>query len=340
MKKIAYLIVNFGGPRNLYEVEPFLKALLNDLDVIRPNLPLLFHRILFTLIAKKRAKKVAEDYEKIGGKSPIFEDTEAIAAQLRYLTGKDIFTFHRYILDTHQDLIKKLRACKADMIKVFPLFPQFTYATTGSCARWMQKHLPRQTINKMHWVKSYPNHPGFVLSQQKIIKEFLENNHLKENETVMIFSAHGVPVEFIDTGDPYQKECEDSFEAVMKGFPLAHSILSFQSQFGKAEWIKPSTQQICDQIKERKNERKHIVFIPISFTSDHIETLFEIEDMYVTPLRDKGLSVWRVPALTLREDWIQSIPKIIEEESTCTTQMLISKQLFGFSRFFQRLNSR
>src|ERR1700722_1160069 len=102
------LIVNFGGPRTLDEVESFLIALLTDEDVIRTKLPLFLQRPLFKRVAKKRAEKIKEDYLHIGGKSPIFEDTEAAAAEARRITKSALVTFHRYLPETHSEFLKKV----------------------------------------------------------------------------------------------------------------------------------------------------------------------------------------------------------------------------------------
>lgn len=131
----TYLIINFGGPRNLKEVEGFLKELLTDQEVIRTPFPSFIHRLLFTRIAKKRALKVIPEYEKIGGRSPIYEDTEKMAATLQKYVKAPVLTFHRYLPETHACFLSAIKQIPKDhQIRVFPMFPQFSYATTGSIA--------------------------------------------------------------------------------------------------------------------------------------------------------------------------------------------------------------
>lgn len=323
MKKTAYLIANFGGPRSLEEVRPFLEELLTDKDVVRTRLPQLFHNILFKRIAKKRSLKVAEDYESIGGKSPIFGDTEVVAAKLREKLEGPLLTFHRYLPATHQEFISQIERLDCDEIRIFPMFPQFTYATTGSIARWFSKNLKPSTINKMRWIKSYPSHPAFVRAHQESIRRFLNDNGLKEDDTLLLFSAHGVPQKFVDQGDLYEDECRLSYRSVMEAFPRAKGHLAYQSKFGPGEWLKPYTSDVCEDILSLTEGRPHVVFIPISFTSDHIETLFEIEQDYMTVVREKGASAYRVPALTLDPLWIDAIHTILQEVTPCNNQMLI-----------------
>lgn len=306
------LLVNFGGPRSLEEVTPFLRELLCDQEVIRTHLPPFLHRYLFTRIAKQRAKKITADYKKIGGKSPIFEDTEAIRALLEEELGCSVLTFHRYLPATHQDSLDKLLALNPKIVDVFPLFPQFSYATTGSCAHWFLHHVPAFFIQRFRWVLSYATHPSYIQAKQETIREFLQQNQIPEEESLLLFSAHGLPQRFICTGDIYQQECERSFEAIRRKFPKAKHLLAYQSKFGKGSWIKPYTHTICQSIKTFG--RTHVLFIPLSFPSDHIETLFEVEQQYLPIVRSQGLQAWRIPALNRRCDWIKAIGTILQSE--------------------------
>src|SRR5690348_7491536 len=105
----ALIVTNFGGPRSLEEITPFLTELLTDEDVIRTPFPRFFERWFFKKVARSRAAKVAHDYAQIGGKSPIFEDTEAIAQTIRAQTQLPVLTFHRYLPATHADFFSSLK---------------------------------------------------------------------------------------------------------------------------------------------------------------------------------------------------------------------------------------
>lgn len=322
---ITYLIVNFGGPRSLKEIEPFLTSLLTDRDVVRTRLPQVFHNVLFKKIARKRTVKIAHDYEEIGGGSPIFQDTEYVAQKLQERLQAPVLTFHRYLPDTHAESIKAMEKIHGKEVRVFPMFPQFTYATTGSIARFFADHLPQRVLNKLHWVKSYPTHPAFVNVTQQAIREYLQANDLKEEETILLFSAHGVPRIFVDEGDPYEYECHASFTKVMKAFPEAMGRLAYQSKFGPGEWLLPETQRVCEDLELWNDGRKNVVFVPISFTSDHIETLFEIEKLYMPLVEERGLKAYRVPAFNRRPEWIEAIATILEDYTPVATEMLVRK---------------
>ncbi len=317
MCKIHYLLVNFGGPRNCDEVEEFLIALLTDKEVIRSSLPAWAHSFLFTRIAKKRAVQVVKDYLLIGGKSPIFDDTQEIALQVGDLLGSEVMTFHRYLPQTHGAFIEQIKGLsEVKTIRVFPLFPQFSYATTGSIALWLSKYLPKEIFSKMQCVKSYPSDPLYIASMCSTLRECLEKQGWAEAEVCLLFSAHGLPQQFVDTGDPYQQECELSFSLMKEQFPQAVSLLSYQSQFGKQPWILPYTSVVSQQIKSYAQGRRRVVIIPLSFSSDHVETLYEIEYTYVTAIRAQGLEAVRCPALNLRKEWIQAIAHLFTHASS------------------------
>lgn len=316
------LLVNFGGPRSCDEVHPFLKELLTDHDVIRTPIPQPFQDLLFKYIAKKRSKKIAEDYHIIGGKSPIFEDTEWMASALRD-EGFDVLTFHRYLPMTHGDFLEKASEFITDDVVVFPLFPQFSYSTTGSIARWMQKNLCRRKAKRLSWVKSYSEDDGFIASYVNTIKQYMQSQELIEEESLLFFSPHGLPVSYVFEGDPYMVECQRSYHKIIKAFPRAGCIMGFQSQFGKAEWIKPYTNELSDTIAEWNVDYKNVVFIPLSFTSDHIETLFEVQYQYLPAVKDAGFNAYRCPALNRREDWVKAVASVIRNSDLTTTEMLI-----------------
>lgn len=324
--KKTILLVNFGGPRSLSEVEPFLKELLTDREVIRTPFPQFIHNLIFRRTAKKRAKIVTHDYAGIGGKSPIYEDTEWVKSSLAEISGASILTFHRYLPETHNEFIATISKLQEDEIIVFPFFPQFSYATTGSIAKWFCDHLPEQVVGKLRWIRSYCSHKEYISCSQTLLSEFLRENQLNEEESLLLFSAHGLPQVFIDTGDIYESECQLSFTEISKAFPKAKSVLAYQSKFGRGKWLEPSTEGVCEGILGLAENRKNVVVIPLSFTSDHIETLFEIEKLYLPIIETQGLNAYRCPALGRREDWIQTIGKILEGGNYSSTAALLRKK--------------
>ncbi len=318
----AYLLVNFGGPREAREIEPFLKELLCDPDVIRTKFPKWLHNWLFGRIAKKRALKIRVDYERIGF-SPIYEDTETLRLALSQASGSPVFTFHRYLPATHERALRQIEEWNRNEIRVVPLFPQFCYGTTGSIARFFSEKLSPATVRKLRWVKSYADHPSFIEAWHQRISRFLEERNLDGKDTFLFFSAHGVPRAFIDEGDPYKDECERSFTRVMELFPNIPGRLAYQSKFGRGEWLRPYTEEECKTALTWTDGRKQVVFVPISFTSDHIETLYEIEELYLPLVRSQGLQAHRCPALNLDPEWISALRTIAERQDLSLNEALI-----------------
>lgn len=322
----AYLLVNFGGPRALTEIKPFLQSLLTDKEVVRTKLPAILHRFLFKRIAARRAQVVGKEYVSIGGRSPLYADTEAVAQLLEERLQAPVLTFHRYLPRTHSATLEALETIDSVAVHVFPMFPQFSYATTGSCAQFFKKNLPHQVLKKMYWVKSYSTHPAFIHIFQEKIRNFLQGHHLEEKRCIFIFSAHGLPLSFVEEGDPYARECEASFHKIMQGFPQSLACLAYQSKFGPGEWLKPSTETMSRSIGSWNKGRDIVVFIPLSFTSDHLETLSEVEKQYMPLIREKGLKCYRLPAFNRSPQWVEAIETILAEFPFLTTTMLLRKK--------------
>gem|GEM_PF-465610 len=319
----AYLIVNFGGPRHLEEIPEFLIELLTDQDVIRTGWPRGLQTVLFRYIARKRAKKAVGEYALIGGGSPIFQDTEFVAKAVSQNLNKKVLTFHRYLPETHRAFMEEMQALTEEQIIVFPMFPQFSYATTGSIARWFQEHLCGKTLRKLRWIKSYPRHPRFIACHQNAIRQFLEQRKLSPEEVFLFFSAHGLPRQFICMGDMYESECEISFRYILAGLSHYKGLLAYQSKFGSGEWLRPYTDEMCKKALLWHEGKQHIVFVPMTFTSDHIETLFEIEQQYLPVIRQQGFIAHRCPALGLQKEWIEAIAEIMHSSDLLGNDMLI-----------------
>lgn len=315
------LLVNFGGPRTLAEVAPFLEELLTDQDVVRTTWPAWFHRLFFRNVARRRAVRTRQDYAEMGGGSPIYADTEAVAALLEQRLRRPVLTLHRYLPMTHPALLERLRTIQEEIV-VLPLFPQFCYATTGSIARFLYTRGPEGIATRLRWIRSYADHPAFLRAHQLRLRRFLEEKGLQEQETLLLFSAHGIPVSF--QGESYPQECERSFRGVMAAFPRAIGRLSFQSRVGPGEWIRPYTEEVCRALATWSEGRRELVVVPISFTSDHVETLVEIEREYLPLVRACGVGAHRCPALNRDETWIQALQEIVQEERLlATTEELI-----------------
>ena len=300
------MITNFGGPRDLLEIETFLSALFADKELIGRTLPIWFLRYL----AKKRTKRVMSRYLSIGGSSPVYCNTEFLAEKLSSILNAKVLTFYRYLTDTHEVVLKRLEeACERE-IRVLPLFPQFSYTTTGSAVHFFHNNLSKRTAEKLRWIRSYPDDEWYITLIRRQIEEFISEKNLKKDELFFLFSAHGLPKRFINNGDTYEHECELSYASVMKCFPEVEGILAYQSRFGFGRWLAPTVQDICNRIEKYSGCRKIVLFIPISFTCDNLETLFDIEQLYMPYIKCKGLQPYRLPCFNVRSDWVETMAKI------------------------------
>lgn len=316
------IVANFGGPRSVEEIPEFLTTLLTDVDVLRSPFPRFIEKWFFRKLALKRSKTAVHDYQLIGGKSPLFEDTEWIGEQLRQRLEMPVIVFHRYLPETHRQFLRQMAESESEDFLVLPLYPQFSFATTGSIARFFSKNM-KSRADQLRWIKSYCLNDHYVAAMQKCIADFLQQQNLDQKEVVLFFSAHGLPQSYVDEGDPYERECHLSFDAIKQSFPEAHSLLAFQSQFGPGEWLRPYTNELCEIPGTWNQGRKNIVFIPLSFTSDHIETLFEVEYQYLPAIRKQGLNAFRCPALNRRQDWVDALVEIAKTPNHFMNQALI-----------------
>ena len=314
------ILANFGGPRTLLEIPSFLTALLTDQEVVRTNMPPWLHKRIFSRVARKRALKIAPDYAGIGGQSPIFFDTEKVAELLEKKLGRRVIPFHRYLTATHASFVEEISSLAAGEITVLPMFPQFSYATSGSIALWFGDNLPQRVLRKLFWIKSYAASSSFVHLFAQKIAETLAEREWKQEEVTLLFSAHGVPQKFVCFGDLYERECLASFSAIAALFPRAETLLSYQSKFGRGQWLTPYTEEVCSV----SCGREKVLVIPLSFTSDHIETLYEIEELYLPLLRKRGKEAERLAAFNRDPRWIEVLGKIVEEgRDLLPNQMLI-----------------
>ena len=324
-QKTALVLASFGGPRSLSEIQSFLTELLCDQEVVRTPLPGFLHKALFKKIAQKRVQKVRGDYQEIGGKSPIYEDIETVSKKLEEKLGLKVLVFHRYLPALHHEFIDQISHTHAEKLLIFPLFPQFSYSTSGSIAKWFKDFLPYEVVGKMSWIKSYYDQEPFTDLFTSRIKNYIQEHKINPRQLIMLFSAHGVPKKFITTGDSYQSECEKSYQKIANNFPDIQSMLVYQSKFGPGEWIRPYTIDTVNDIEKIAPNKIAVLFIPLAFTSDHIETLFEIEEEYMSVTKKKGYDTYRLPAFNTQDDWVDVIIELLDQCSQTTNSTLLRK---------------
>ncbi len=281
MQKTAVVLFNLGGPDSIQAIEPFLYNLFCDPDIF--NLP--FGQKLFAkLISSRRTPKIAEEYKLIGGKSPINEWTEKQRAMLQeYLRNDfpslDVYTAMRYWKPLTDEIVSKVENKNYDRIILLPLYPHYSITTTGSSFNEWKRHYKGDSSKLILINDYYLNENYLAAINQRIDETILRFPEEVRNEIQIVFSAHGTPVSLVKKGDPYSNHIKQTVEAVMNARNHSHKhYLCFQSKVGPMKWLEPATDKMIEELSS-KNKR-HLLIVPISFVSDHVETLFELDIEY------------------------------------------------------------
>lgn len=276
-KKIGVVLFQLGGPDRLEAVEPFLYNLFCDPEIINFMGAGIARKPLAKLIASRRAQVVREHYQAIGGGSPIVELTNrqarALAAALHPDIDARVVVAMRYWHPLTEEAIAALRGESFEQLILLPLYPHYSFATTGSSLKEWQR-LYRSNGVPMRMINDFHDHPLYIAALVERVNESLHALN-KPEDVPFIFSAHGLPLSLVEKGDPYPRQIEETAKLVLAagGWPNP-STLCYQSRVGRQKWLEPSLTATIDQLAA-KNVRRLLV-IPISFVTEHIETLHEI----------------------------------------------------------------
>ncbi len=315
--KRAVILFNLGGPDKQESVEPFLFNLFNDPAII--NIPSIFRYPLAKFISKKRAPIAKNIYKEIGNKSPILELTQDQAKSLENNLSKKgdykCFVIMRCWHPRASDVIKKVREYNPEEIILLPLYPQYSASTSGSSINeWDDLCKKKNYHVKTKTICCYPTENNFIASHISLIKKTLKV--IEDNNFKLIFSAHGLPKSKIKKGDPYQWQVEETVKKIMSNLEdeNLNYIISYQSRVGPSKWIGPSTDKVI--IKYSK-EKKGIVIVPISFVSEHSETLVELDIEYKKLAEKNGCSFYkRVAAPGTEENFIKGLTELVLKQET------------------------
>ena len=319
--KTGIVMMNLGGPANLDEVEPFLLELFADREIIQ--LPL--QRWLGPFIARRRAPKVRRLYAGIGGGSPILRHTraqgEGMVARLDRLSPETaphrFYVAFRYVQPKSEDALRAMARDGVERAVAFTQYPQFSCSTTGSSLNELWRAAERTGLrDAFEWsiIDRWPVHEGFVASMAETIREGLEQFDPAERDRVLLlFSAHSLPLDVIDRGDAYPQEIGASVQAVVERVDRPNPyLLAYQSEVGPVRWLGPSTARVIQRLGARGH--KHLLVVPIAFTSDHIETLSELDREYGELAHRAGIMHYkRTPALNDRPQFMDALADIVRE---------------------------
>jgi protoporphyrin/coproporphyrin ferrochelatase len=320
MGRVGVLLLNLGGPDEIDDVRPFLFNLFSDPEIIRLPSPLL-QKPLAWLISTLRAKKSQENYLQIGGGSPLRKITEAQGRALQEKlssVGQDakVYIGMRYWHPFTEEAVASLKADGIDNLVILPLYPQFSISTSGSSFRILEEMWRRDpALQKIRYtlVPSWYDNPNYLKAMVDLIEKELAK-FAEPDKAHIFFSAHGVPQSYVDeAGDPYQREIEECTRLIIETLNRPNQYtLAYQSRVGPVEWLKPYTE---DALKELGAEGiKDLLVIPISFVSEHIETLQEIDIEYRELAEESGIDNFqRVPALDTHPFFIESLADLVQQ---------------------------
>lgn len=303
--KTAVVLLNLGGPDSLDAVQPFLQNLFSDPAIITAPAPIRW--LLARLISRRRAPIAKHIYEELGGRSPLLPNTEAQAEALSSALGGDtkIFIAMRYWHPFTEAAVTEVKGWSPERIVLLPLYPQYSTATTASSFKaW--NDLARFKVPTKS-IESYPVEPGFIAASVELLRQGLAQ--AGRQPTRVLFSAHGLPERVIKAGDPYQSQVEQTAKAIADAIGLVDWSVCYQSRVGPLKWIGPSTDA---EIARAGSDKRAIVLYPLSFVSEHSETLVELDIEYRHLATQKGVPAYiRVPTVGTHPLFIGGLANLV-----------------------------
>ncbi|WP_414528089.1 ferrochelatase [Nodularia chucula] len=299
MSRVGVLLLNLGGPDKLEDVGPFLYNLFSDPEIIR--LPFRWlQKPLAWFIASRRTTTSQANYKQIGGGSPLRRITEAQGEALKeHLAdlGKevDIYVGMRYWHPYTEEAIAQISADQIEQLVILPLYPQFSISTSGSSFRLLDKlwrEKPELQPIDYTVIPSWYQQSSYLQVMAELIAQELDQFD-NPDAAHIFFSAHGVPKSYVEeAGDPYEQEIEECTALIMQTLNRPNLYtLAYQSRVGPVEWLQPYTEDALRELGEKGV--KDLVVVPISFVSEHIETLQEIDIEYREIAEESGIDNFR-----------------------------------------------
>lgn len=316
--KLGVVLFQLGGPDSLENIQPFLYNLFCDPDIIDFPFARIARQPLARLIALTRAKHVAHHYAKIGGRSPILENTlrqaSALEAELRKHADARVTVAMRYWHPFTEEAIRKMEQHAPGDLVLLPLYPQYSKTTTGSSLNeWARRFHPTGWSPRVHVIERFHEDDAYLISLVEAVNRSMAG-FADPREVDVIFSAHSVPLSVVEGGDPYQQEIERTVELVWQrgGWP-ARRHLCYQSKVGASKWLGPSMHGTVQRLAAE--QRKHLLVVPISFVSDHVETLHEIDIEHREQALGLGIEDYRMtPGLNDSATFIQALAGLVRRQ--------------------------
>ncbi len=308
--KIGILLLNLGGPERQEDVRPFLINLFSDRQIIRLG-PAFLQKTIARIIAFRRAPQSMANYRQIGGGSPIREKTEEQARALEQALHDDgnfvVRPCMRYWHPFAEETLRDMRTMEVKDIIALPLYPHYSIATTGSSLTDLQRTKDRLGMDgTIREITSWPTAPLYIDCLAAGIKDGMRR--FQDGPVQLVYSAHSLPVQFIKEGDPYVRDLEQSIQAIERvtGIP---GRLCYQSRSGPVEWLGPALPEVIDELALQGC--RNMLVVPLSFVSDHVETLFEIDIQYRQKAEGLGMHFESTRGLNAQPLFIAALRNLV-----------------------------
>lgn len=339
---IGVILLNLGGPDSIAAVRPFLYNLFSDRDIIRLG-PSFLQKPIAALIIGVKLRKTLAAYNLIGGKSPLLDITSAQAKALEEMlnrgvgesenrrkslcadspfrpfsgspvprfTGSDVpfrvYVGMRYWRPFTEETLEQMHKDGIKKIIALSMYPHYSVATTGSSVKHFEDAAVKYSF-EYSCITSWFDHPLYIEALAARIEEGLKGF---ETKPLVLFSAHSLPLKIVASGDPYVKEIQGTIDALANKLDLQWS-LSYQSKTGPVKWLEPTTEHMLHELAGKGI--KDLLVVPISFVSDHIETLYEIDILYKRMAKDLGITLRRTEALNTSAEFIEALADIVSRK--------------------------
>jgi len=314
MKKDLLYVMYMGGPDSIEGIEEFLFNLFSDRTIIDFHVGGLLQTFIAKKIAKKRSIKVAPEYQKIGGRSPQLPYLQSLLANIKpkyeKATGRELVTdigmcyYHPYI----EDSIRSHDGVEYENIYVTTMYPQYSYTTSGVCFTRFDKSqkLSKKPITVKDW------HMNELYNKCIIDRIYKAADSIGKDISSchILFSAHSLPEYTVHKGDVYTQQINEQMSYIAEKVKPGSHGLAYQSRTGPVKWVGPYTDRELQRLADERIN--NIIVVPISFVSDHIETLIELDEQYMPKVREAGLSIVRIESLNDSNDFADAILDVIQ----------------------------
>jgi ferrochelatase len=329
--RLAVVLFNLGGPDAPESVRPFLVNLFTDPAILR--VPGWVRPWLGRIIAWRRTKPASENYAILGGRSPLLELTQEQADALEAVLNADgeveakSFIAMRYWHPMSDACAAAVKAWGPDEILLLPLYPQFSTTTTGSSIAAWDKAAARIGLSvPTTAVCCFHSDPTFADATARMVRESFDKARAELDPAVklrVLFSAHGLPESIVAAGDPYQWQVEQSVAQVVErlDIPDLDHLVCYQSRVTPQKWIGPSTE---DELERAGHDKVAVLVVPIAFTSEHSETLVELDVEYREEAEKFGVpGYFRTPAQNADAGFIAALAGLVRG-ARCSGRSLCS----------------